>query len=182
MCIRNGAPEAKALIRKQFLQIRKELSKNRRQQASKNLLAFVSSIPKEAKVLSFSSIGSEIDTSLANNFLLERAQLFFPKHTENHNLLVVKISEKKALSSISSLEKIPSKPVFSGTIITHALIPGIVFDSFGTRLGYGLGCYDKFLSQHPNIVSWGICFQEQLYQQELPKEAHDVPVKEVFCF
>ncbi|WP_213318862.1 5-formyltetrahydrofolate cyclo-ligase [Chlamydiifrater volucris] len=172
----------KILIRKQFLQIRKKLPATRRQQASKDLLAYISSIPKEAKVLSFSSIGSEIDTLLANLFLLERSQLFFPKHSKDNRLLVVRVSKSTDLTSISSLSKIPSNPIVSGHTITHILVPGIAFDIWGTRIGYGLGCYDRLLAQFPELISWGVCFKEQLSYEKLPNESHDVSVNNVLCF
>lgn len=60
------------------------------------------------------------------------------------------------------------------------LVPGVVFDRRGYRIGYGGGYYDRFLSQertHPTIA---LCYDFQLLPH-LEAEAHDVPVDTVFA-
>lgn len=54
------------------------------------------------------------------------------------------------------------------------LVPGLMFDAQGTRLGRGGGYYDRFLadaSRHTVLV--GCCFALQR-AKELPRAAHDV--------
>lgn len=53
------------------------------------------------------------------------------------------------------------------------LIPGVAFDLFGTRLGLGLGFYDKFLANWRG-VKIGVAFSIQVMTEPLPKENHDV--------
>jgi len=57
------------------------------------------------------------------------------------------------------------------TIIT----PGIVFDRFGYRIGYGKGYYDKFLKQFSkkNIISIGLGYDFQLIPDIITHESHD---------
>lgn len=55
------------------------------------------------------------------------------------------------------------------------LIPGIVFDKEGHRIGYGFGYYDKFLRKAPKAVKIGLAFDFQVVDK-IPKETHDVPV------
>lgn len=57
------------------------------------------------------------------------------------------------------------------------LMPGLVFDPQGHRLGYGGGFYDRFLQlePHPTIA---LCYDFQLLN-ELQTEAHDIPVDAV---
>lgn len=57
---------------------------------------------------------------------------------------------------------------------TIVLVPGTAFDRRGFRLGYGGGFYDRWL-EHFSGLSIGICYGE-LILDELPAEAHDLPV------
>ena len=57
------------------------------------------------------------------------------------------------------------------------LMPGLLFDSMGNRMGYGGGFYDRFLSKekHPTLA---LCYDFQ-FVEYLETESHDIPVKTV---
>ncbi|MDP7322999.1 MAG: 5-formyltetrahydrofolate cyclo-ligase, partial [Candidatus Woesearchaeota archaeon] len=56
------------------------------------------------------------------------------------------------------------------------IIPGIVFDQNGHRIGYGYGYYDRFLKKlDKNVVKIGFGFEFQIVDK-IPEEKHDVPV------
>ncbi len=56
------------------------------------------------------------------------------------------------------------------------LVPGIVFDSHGFRVGYGGGYYDRFLSGVAKTVpKIAIAFSMQIIKQ-VPRENFDIPV------
>lgn len=57
--------------------------------------------------------------------------------------------------------------------IQGLLIPGLVFNKNGNRLGKGKGYYDKTLSTYQG-VKVGVCFDFQITKDPLPTEAHDV--------
>ena len=64
---------------------------------------------------------------------------------------------------------------------TLVLVPGLLFDAEGYRLGRGGGHYDRFLAQVRS--SWsakfvGLCFEEQLIEQ-LPRDPWDERVDAV---
>ena len=62
----------------------------------------------------------------------------------------------------------------SGDLI---LVPGLSFDQRGTRLGSGLGCYDRFLRSLPKgILFLAVCFDYQVSKQPLPVDSHDIPI------
>lgn len=56
--------------------------------------------------------------------------------------------------------------------IDIALIPGIVFDRSGMRIGFGKGYYDRFLSEFQG-VKIGICYDFQI-QESIPSSPHDI--------
>ncbi|MDR1260444.1 MAG: 5-formyltetrahydrofolate cyclo-ligase [Oscillospiraceae bacterium] len=52
------------------------------------------------------------------------------------------------------------------------IVPALVFDYRGCRIGYGTGYYDKFLATYPG-TKIGISFS-QFMQRIVPKERHDI--------
>ena len=58
------------------------------------------------------------------------------------------------------------------------IIPGLAFDMYGARLGFGAGFYDKILSaarKSTKIIA--ICYDWQVNEDEaLPQEPHDIRV------
>jgi 5-formyltetrahydrofolate cyclo-ligase len=56
------------------------------------------------------------------------------------------------------------------------VVPGAAFDAAGRRCGYGGGFYDAYLARtRPGIPRVALAFEAQLVD-ELPCEAHDLPV------
>ncbi len=55
------------------------------------------------------------------------------------------------------------------------LMPGVVFDPQGHRIGYGGGFYDKFLASEPNHPTVALCYDFQVLPQ-LETEEFDIPV------
>src|SRR5699024_1056367 len=66
------------------------------------------------------------------------------------------------------------KPIKKDTI-DLLIVPGLVFDTAGYRIGYGGGFYDRYLTNYKgNTVSLAATFQIIEY---IPKENHDIPVQ-----
>ena len=55
------------------------------------------------------------------------------------------------------------------------LMPGLVFDPQGHRIGYGGGFYDKFLSREPRHPTVALCYDFQMVDK-LETESFDIPV------
>ena len=72
------------------------------------------------------------------------------------------------------LEPVLDCPILKATSHTLCILPGLCFDRFGNRLGYGKGYYDRYLQNYSG-VSIGLCYQENLREQ-LPHEEHDYAV------
>ena len=57
------------------------------------------------------------------------------------------------------------------------VVPGVVFDLSGHRIGYGKGFYDRFL-HHPgrSALLVGLCHDFQLTESMIPADIHDIPM------
>ncbi|MFH0867970.1 MAG: 5-formyltetrahydrofolate cyclo-ligase [Candidatus Woesearchaeota archaeon] len=65
---------------------------------------------------------------------------------------------------------------FNHEKVDLVIVPGIVFDKKGYRIGYGHGYYDKFLKiLKKGVKIIGLAFELQIVD-EVPEEEHDVPV------
>lgn len=56
------------------------------------------------------------------------------------------------------------------------LVPCLAFDNKNHRLGWGGGFYDRFLARQPGAFKVGLCFQNGYVPEDLPIQAHDVPL------
>ena len=57
---------------------------------------------------------------------------------------------------------------------TLVLVPALAFGRDGTRLGHGMGFYDRFLSGFTGKTV-GLCFETSLFET-LPQDENDIPV------
>lgn len=67
-------------------------------------------------------------------------------------------------------------PIVPAEALDMIVVPLVAFDQTGARLGYGGGCYDRYLptlSASCQIV--GIAFDEQ-HVDHVPTDAHDLPL------
>lgn len=74
------------------------------------------------------------------------------------------------------LEPIPdSKSILSKKDIHLMIVPGVVYDLSGYRIGFGGGFYDRFLKDFVGTTV-SLAFEEQIVP-ELVKESHDIAVQ-----
>ena len=135
-------------------------------------------------VLLFLSFGSEWDTTpliedaWANDKTVALT-VCYPDHQMNPCLYT---PDTPLVTTLGSLREIPQElatPIDINSI-DFCLIPGLLFDPYGTRLGYGAGYYDRFLPklpEHCTMLAAG--FNCQFVGTALPYEATDYHVPEI---
>lgn len=132
-------------------------------------------------LLSYVSHGSEIDTRpLMERWLAKGGRLAVPRvDKEAHNLEFCEIGSldelvKGAFGIFEPACGIEAIDVYdmAGSI---CLVPGLVFDGDGQRIGYGGGYYDSFLPLYPG-TKIGLARTWQLSNNPLPASIHDVTV------
>lgn len=70
-------------------------------------------------------------------------------------------------------------PIVPAEALDMVVVPLVAFDRTGARLGYGGGCYDRYLptvSASCHII--GIAFDEQCVDR-VPTDAHDLPLPNI---
>ena len=70
-------------------------------------------------------------------------------------------------------------PIVPAAELDMVVVPLVAFDRTGARLGYGGGCYDRYLSTvAPECLIVGIAFDEQRVDR-VPTDPHDLPLPNI---
>ena len=70
-------------------------------------------------------------------------------------------------------------PIVPAKALDMVVVPLVAFDRTGARLGYGGGCYDRYLpTVAPKCLIVGIAFDEQRVDH-VPTDAHDLPLPNI---
>ena len=70
-------------------------------------------------------------------------------------------------------------PIVPAAELDMIIVPLVAFDRTGARLGYGGGCYDRYLpTVAPECQIVGIAFDEQRIDH-VPTDAHDLPLPNI---
>lgn len=70
-------------------------------------------------------------------------------------------------------------PIVPAETLDMIIVPLVAFDRAGARLGYGGGCYDRYLSTlRPDCQIVGIAFEEQRFDH-VPTDVHDLPLPNI---
>ena len=148
--------QEKAEMRALFRQKRREMDveeKNWRDSAIVHAAENLASFRYAEYVLLYAAKEDEINIdALARTALAKGKKIAFPRcNTENYTMqfhFVQKLDDLR-IDSYGIREPSPSLPVFDPSVHTGSavcFVPGLVFDKYGYRIGYGKGYYDRFLS------------------------------------
>jgi 5-formyltetrahydrofolate cyclo-ligase len=152
--------------------IHKRLFANRLWEQSKHITLY-HSVQKEIDTLSIIKRGWEVGKNI-----------YLPKcDPKEKKLIFYKVESFDQLEVVyyGIPEPIPSlcRELNLGEL-ELVIVPGLVFDEHGYRIGYGGGYYDRFLSTLSGKVkadTLSLAFPFQVSkQEELPRESFDIPV------
>lgn len=96
----------------------------------------------------------------------------YPRVEDSHLQFVSPLNFSKGAFGI--LEPVSNQTPIAVRDLNGLLIPGLMFDKKGARLGRGKGFYDRALQGSSGLkvgVAWSF---QVLPQQELPREGHDI--------
>lgn len=133
-----------------------------------------------ATVLTYVSVSSEVSTRMFVECALRDGKtVAVPRCLPGHCLEFVAIAslEQLVAASFNLLEPAKELPALTEDQKNNSIciVPALLVDTKGYRLGYGAGFYDRFLSTYPGKK---IClaYQQNLSKTELPHTEFDVAV------
>ncbi|MEW6547138.1 MAG: 5-formyltetrahydrofolate cyclo-ligase [Bacillota bacterium] len=132
-------------------------------------------------VLGYASFRQEVDTfPLLADAVASGKELALPRVDRKRRVLDLLRVRDLAADLVPGyqgiLEPDPGRcPPVDAALVDLVLVPGVVFDRRGFRLGYGGGYYDRLLGYLPRAVRVGLAFSLQVVDQ-LPVLPHDLPV------
>lgn len=132
----------------------------------------------------YCSVRSEVETSLLlRHCLLAGKTVSVPLAVpEISGLQAVQLTDPDVelspgyLGILEPVSQLAVKARVDATTIEVVVLPGVVFDRAGHRLGYGGGYYDRFLANEaPQAFRVGLAYSLQVIES-IPAEPHDVPL------
>ena len=173
----------KQRLREERLAAREALSEQERSvlddRITQKLLA-TSEYVEATTVLTYVSVSSEVSTRMFIECALRDGKtVAVPRCLPGHRLEFVAIAslEQLVAASFNLLEPAKELPAVTEDQKNNSIciVPALLVDAKGYRLGYGAGFYDRFLSTYPGKK---IClaYQQSLSRTTLPHTAFDVAV------
>ena len=173
----------KQRLREEHLAAREALSEQERSvldnRITQKLLA-TSEYAEATTVLTYVSVSSEVSTRMFIECALRDGKtVAVPRCLPGHCLEFVAIVslEQLVAAPFNLLEPAKELPAVTEDQKNNSIciVPALLVDTKGYRLGYGAGFYDRFLSTYPGKK---IClaYQQSLSRTTLPHTAFDVAV------
>jgi 5-formyltetrahydrofolate cyclo-ligase len=175
----------KIKIRHKFLTLRNKIKSVFATDLSAKIFALVKTLRtyQKAKTLMFYlSCGSEVVTDIMVESAIKEGKIIVVpavSNFKNMQMQAVKIEKLKDAYQLAYGVRQPevnSYNIVKKKDIDLIFVPGIVFDIFGYRIGYGKGYYDRWLKSVPITKTVGLAYDFQITGKKLPISKYDLPV------
>lgn len=124
---------------------------------------------------------NEVNTMpLLEVLLREGKTVICPKTLTRRQMVHLRLQSTLQLESGLYGTKHPKEGIQYDGTYDLIIVPGLAFDEYGYRLGYGGGYYDSFLDTHGDAVTVGVCYPDQC-TESVPREAHDARLDQIIC-
>lgn len=125
------------------------------------------------KVFCYHALPMEVQTAgLIREMLREGKEVYLPV-TEGNRLRAVRLTNADAVhrGTFGVMEPDGNEEIDPAGL-DLILTPGLAFDRAGGRIGFGAGCFDRFLPRCRGLIV-GLALEMQMVDQ-VPMEPHDV--------
>lgn len=175
----------KSRKRKQAINHLKQMTENEKFNIEKKMESHITSslLWKKAKVIGLTvSKDFEWDTwMLIKQAWEEKKQVVIPKCIPNNkkmNFYMINSASDLILGNFNILEpKVNEEKRVNKNDIDLLIVPGVLFDKQGYRIGFGGGYYDRFLVDYSN-ATLSMSSEENVIN-ELPKDPYDMSVQHI---
>jgi len=170
----------KEKLRKEYLLVRKQIKE--KDLKSHIITTKIISLDdyKQSKIIAlYNSLKDEVRTEELIDYSLKIGKVVALPRVYKNTLRFYQIKENDTFekSSFNIYEPLDIKNNYiDKSLIDLIIVPGICFDNSGSRIGFGKGFYDRYLTDDMNTI--GICFKEQILEK-IPSEKHDIKIKRI---
>lgn len=112
------------------------------------------------------------------SLISDNKNFYLPKVNGNDLLVCPYDCDCKVEKSAFNIFEPCSNPVNCG-VLDLIIVPALMVDSQGYRLGYGGGFYDRFLKSCPKSVKTLTVLPKKLYIQNLPHDDFDISIDDI---
>lgn len=170
----------KQRLRRQFRARRRQLEEVRAARASRRvceLLVDGNPTGDAGVICGYMARGREVDVRAFLEAAFERgATVMLPRVTGPGRMEFCAIEGWDELETGSFGIQEPTGEATAIDDVEVFLVPGLAFDHQGTRLGFGMGYYDRALPPTGEAVAVGVGYHWQLVDESLPRHDHDRPM------
>ena len=173
--------QEKKILRNEILFIRNSLDKEIKDSMDceiYNNLINSQLYSKAKSIFIYISFGSEINTKdIISKALKDNKKVYMPKiYKEDKSMKAIRLKSFNDLkeNSMGILEPIDDNDCIDKKEIDLILVPGVVFDFNGNRIGYGGGYYDRYLQDIKGISNKVVLAYDFQIVDSIEPEAHDI--------
>ncbi len=172
--------EEQKSLRSEMLSFRDGLSGKIRDELSQKIcqnLLELEEFKAEENIYAYYPFGSEVDiTQVLAGVYPSDKKYYLPRTKGDDMDFYSYCKDDKLIKGVFGvLEPDPDTASIYNEGAGFMIVPGVVFSREGYRIGYGKGFYDRYLAQHPMIVTAGVCFSGQLTDAFYVKNS-DIPL------
>jgi 5-formyltetrahydrofolate cyclo-ligase len=128
----------------------------------------------------YAAAHNETDTGLILTAAFQAGKRVLYPAVCGHQMVFRRVEQVEELQegTFGILEPCPTGVDHQADEADLIVVPGVVFDLSGHRIGYGKGFYDRFL-QHPGRRSHlvGLCHDFQVTDCAIQADIHDIPME-----
>lgn len=170
----------KRKIRDKIKKLRSDLTKEQVAEDSKliyNQIIDNKIFERAEVVMSYMSFQNEINTEKINEYIIScRKKLLLPKMLDREIIKAIEYTGEFKIDNSFGIKE-PVGEIYNGDI-DLIIVPGMVFDREGNRIGYGRGYYDRFLRLYPKARKISLAYEFQILDR-LEAEEHDEKIDEI---
>ena len=163
-------------LRKKFLLIRKNIiDKSNKSSIIMDKIINSEEYKKSKIIAIYKSLNSEVDTNDLIEYSLKNNKIVVLPKVDGNILRFYKTDNKTFIKSDFGIyEPIENEEINN---IDLYIIPGICFDKYKNRIGFGKGYYDRV--NYGNSIKIGICFEEQVFNRKIKVNSCDIKMDKV---
>ena len=180
-----GTDADKSSLRSNYLAVRQGIPARTRYESDSSISSALLAFPlfsTASLVLTYVSRSSEVGTrDLIETLLASGRRVAVPrtdlasKSMTFHEIGSLDELSPRTMGILEPPESAPALVLPSQLVGSVCLVPGLVFDGVGHRIGYGGGYYDRFLAFYPGDKI-GLARTTMISSNPLPTDGQDVPV------